>query len=177
MRRLVPLTASLADLAAGETVLEALHSEHPNACLIIARSPLTSPRSLTFDEAPSIPPKPRIGDRMPPGNPARLLQLADREYRQLTAKPAPSAPTRKFKPIKLNAARFDSGWDRKRGAAVRLTAVVLRDDDAALERRVCGGDKTAKTYAQAAAWLQRESAYPRKGRGCSRPPAAALRLC
>jgi hypothetical protein len=78
---------------------------------------------------------------MPTGNPARLLQLADREYRQLTNKPATITPTRKFKPIKLNAARFDTGWDRKRGAAVRLTAVVFREDDAALERRVCGDDK------------------------------------
>jgi hypothetical protein len=94
--------------------------------------------------------------------PSRLLQLADREYRQLTNKPATIPPTRKFKPIKLNAAHFDSGWDRKRGAAVRLTAVVLREDDSALERRVCESDHSAKTYAQAAAWLQRESAYLRK---------------
>jgi hypothetical protein len=45
---------------------------------------------------------------------------------------------------------------------VRLTTVLLRDDDVALERRVCENDKTAKTYAQAATWLQRESAYLRR---------------
>jgi hypothetical protein len=39
--------------------------------------------------------------------------------------------------------------------------VVLRDDDAALERRVCESDRAAKTYAEAASWLQRESAYLR----------------
>jgi hypothetical protein len=100
---------------------------------------------------------------MPPGNGMRLLQLADREYRQLSDKPATISPARKFKAIKLNAARFDSGWDRsKRGAAVRLTAVLLRDDDTALERRVCENDRSAKTYAEAANWLQRESAYLRK---------------
>jgi hypothetical protein len=45
---------------------------------------------------------------------------------------------------------------------VRLTAVVLREDDAALERRVCEKEKSAKTHADAATWLQRESAYLRK---------------
>ena len=100
---------------------------------------------------------------MPPGNPAHLFKLADREFRQLTEeRKIPPPANRKFKPIKLNAARFDSGWDRKRGAAVRLTAVLLREDDAALQQRVCENERTAKTYADAADWLQRESAYLRK---------------
>jgi hypothetical protein len=46
---------------------------------------------------------------MPPIQ-VRLLQLADREFRQLTGKPAAIEPTRKFKPVKLNASRFDSSW-------------------------------------------------------------------
>jgi hypothetical protein len=99
---------------------------------------------------------------MPPGNPARLFKLADREFRQLTEGKPPTPVSRKFKPIKLNAARFDTGWDRKRGAAVRLTSVLLREDDSALERRVCESERSAKTYADAADWLQRESAYLRK---------------
>jgi len=99
---------------------------------------------------------------MPRGNPVRLLQLADRVYRQLTGRPTAIESTRKFTPIKLNAGRFDSGWDRKRGAAVRLTAVLLRDDEQALERRVCESDRSAKTYAEAVTWLQRESAHLRK---------------
>ena len=98
---------------------------------------------------------------MPTGNPVRLLTLADREFRQLTGKPVAIEPARKFKPMKLNAARFDSSWDRKRGAAVRLTAVLLREDDAALERRVCESEKSAKTCALAVTWLQRESAHLR----------------
>ncbi len=89
---------------------------------------------------------------MSPGNPTRLL----------TGKPADPAPQRKFKAIRLNAARFDQSWDRKRGSAVRLMTVVLRDDHEALQRRVCATEQTAKTYADAAAWLQRESAHLRK---------------
>ena len=45
---------------------------------------------------------------------------------------------------------------------MRLTAVLLREDDAALQQRVCENERTAKTYADAADWLQRESAYLRK---------------
>jgi len=62
---------------------------------------------------------------MPPGNPIHLLKLADREFRQLTEERPPPSSARRFKPIRLNARRFDQSWDRKRGAAVRLTAVLL----------------------------------------------------
>jgi hypothetical protein len=99
---------------------------------------------------------------MPIGNSTRLLTIVDREFRQLVEKPEPIVPTRKFKPIKINAARFDQSWDRKRGAAARLMAVLVREDDASLERRVCESALAAKTYAGAAAWLQRESAYLRR---------------
>lgn len=99
---------------------------------------------------------------MSPGNPARLLKLADREFTELTGKPATPVPSRKFRPMKVNASRFTPDWDRKRGAAVRLTAVLLGEDDAALERRVCEDDRSRKTYSAAADWLQKESAYLRK---------------
>jgi hypothetical protein len=97
-----------------------------------------------------------------PLNQVRLLALADREFRQLTSKPLTVEPTRKFKPVKLNAARFDNTWERKRGAAVRLTAVLLGEDDSTLERRVCENGVSAKTYADAMAWLRRESNHLRK---------------
>jgi hypothetical protein len=59
----------------------------------------------------------------------QLLALADREFKQLTSsRPAPR-PSQSFKAIRLNAARFDQSWDRKRGRAVRLTSVLLREDD------------------------------------------------
>lgn len=99
---------------------------------------------------------------MSPGNPARLLKLADREFSHLTGKPATPVPSKRFKAMKLNAARFTPEWDRKRGAAVRLTAVLLADDDTALEQRVCSDERSRKTYTDAADWLQRESAYLRK---------------
>jgi hypothetical protein len=41
-------------------------------------------------------------------------------------------------------------------------AVLLREDDAALHQRVCESERSAKTYSDAADWLQRESAYLRK---------------
>jgi hypothetical protein len=39
---------------------------------------------------------------------------------------------------------------------------LLREDDVMLEARVCEDATSAKTYANAAAWLQRESAHLRK---------------
>lgn len=99
---------------------------------------------------------------MAPGNRAGLLSLADREFRHLTEGRQTAPSTTKFMPIKVNAAKFDTAWDRKRGAAVRLTSVLLREDDTALERRVCESDRSVKTYADAADWLQRESASMRK---------------
>ena len=87
---------------------------------------------------------------MAPGNPTRLLKLADREFRQLTEDPtaAPPAP-RRFKAVRLNVTRFDHSWDRKRGSAARLMAILLREDDTTLQRRVCENDRSAKTYADA----------------------------
>lgn len=99
---------------------------------------------------------------MAPGNAVRLLTLADREFRQLTAARPVPPPSRKFKPIRLNVARLEQGWERKRAAAVRLAAVLLREDDATLQRRVCENEKSTKTYATAVDWLQREPAYMRK---------------
>jgi hypothetical protein len=99
---------------------------------------------------------------MAPGNPARLLRLVDREFRELTGEPDSTPPAPRFKALKINPARFDRTWDRKRGSAVRLMAVVLREDHEALKRRVCENEQTAKTYAGAAEWLQRESAHLRK---------------
>lgn len=99
---------------------------------------------------------------MPTGNPARLLKLADRQFQHLTGKPPAAPPNRKFKAIRLNPGKFDASWDRKRGAAVRLTAVLLGEDDTALERRICESERSVRTYTDAADWLQRESAYLRK---------------
>jgi len=66
---------------------------------------------------------------MPTGNPTHLLTLASKAFQKLTetrATPEPSRKPKPFRPIRLNPARLDESWDRKRGAAVRLTAVLLR---------------------------------------------------
>jgi hypothetical protein len=99
---------------------------------------------------------------MPAGKPTRLLTLAETEFRQISEARSALPVARKFKPILMNAAKLAPGWERKRAAAVRLTAVLLREDDIALERRVCSTAQTVKTYTSAADWLQRESAYLRK---------------
>jgi hypothetical protein len=99
---------------------------------------------------------------MSPGNPARFLKLVDREFRELTGEPERTPPPPRFKALRINPARFDRTWDRMRGSAVRLMAVVLREDHEVLQRRVCENEQTAKTYADAAEWLQRESAHLRK---------------
>ncbi|MGA8707641.1 MAG: hypothetical protein WB646_11710 [Steroidobacteraceae bacterium] len=67
--------------------------------------------------------------------------------------------------MKLDPSRFGKDWDRKPGAAVRLTAVLLREDDSALQARVCQSNKTVKTDANAAEWLKRESAHLRRVAG------------
>jgi hypothetical protein len=71
---------------------------------------------------------------MPQGNPVRLLSLADREFRQLTGKPVVVASGAKFKAMKLNPARLDKDWDRKRGAAVRLTRTILKTESSVAAR-------------------------------------------
>ena len=45
---------------------------------------------------------------------------------------------------------------------MRLAAVLLRDDDKAMEHRVCADERTATMYADASTWLKRESEYLRK---------------
>ena len=87
----------------------------------------------------------------------RLLALTEREFKPLAGPGKPVAPKRgKFKAKRLNLARFDRAWDRKRGNAVRLTGILLNEDDSTLERRVCENAQSAKIYAEAVTWLQRE---------------------
>lgn len=99
---------------------------------------------------------------MSPINRLRLLALSEREFKRIAIETT-AAPVRgKFRGMKMKVEQFDVGWDRKRGAAARLTGVLLREDDAALERRVCENTQSASTYRDAACWLQREATYLRK---------------
>lgn len=99
---------------------------------------------------------------MSPGTRARLTALVERELKQHSRATPTAPPRRSFKPMRLNLDRFDQSWDRKRGNAMRLAGVLLRDDDAALERRVCESAQSAKLYSDALRWLQTESTYLRK---------------
>jgi hypothetical protein len=88
----------------------------------------------------------------------KLLSIAEREYKGTRAKPAP----KKFKALNLNPGRFDASWDRKRGSAVRLMSVVLREDDELLRRRVAASPESERTYQSAVAWFMREAEMLRK---------------
>ena len=102
---------------------------------------------------------------MPTGNPTHLVTLANRAFRQLTDTrrvPEPSRKLKPFRPIRMNPAKLDESWDRKHGAAVRLTAVLLGESDESLKQRVCEDARSIRVYSAAADWLQRESVYLRK---------------
>lgn len=93
---------------------------------------------------------------------ARLLILAEREFRTLTNKPLEPPRPRRFKALKIRLEKFNAGWDRRRGSMVRLAGVLLRDDDAALERRVCESEQSARTYGRGVELLEREARYLRR---------------
>ena len=83
----------------------------------------------------------------------RLFALAEREFKANRATPV----RQKFRGMKLKLSKLDEGWDHKRGAAVRMMGVVLRDSDTELYERVSASDQSVKTYSDAAAWLRREA--------------------
>lgn len=99
---------------------------------------------------------------MPRINRARLLALSTREFSKESAAPAPVPANRKFRPIPLKLARYDASWDRKRGAAARMMAVVLRENADQLTERVCASPQSATTYRGASDWLLGEAQVLRK---------------
>src|SRR5262245_5521798 len=98
-------------------------------------------------------------------NPAKLLALSEREFRREAGAAPVKGAEKKFKGMKLQLSKFDVDSDRRRGAAIRMTSVLLREDDVTLEHRVCENEKATKTYAEAAEWLQREARNLRKMAG------------
>jgi hypothetical protein len=89
----------------------------------------------------------------------KLFALAEREFKQTRAAPV---KREKFRAMNLNIGRYDATWDRKRGAAVRMMSVILRQDDEALLDRVSADAETIKLYNDAADWFRREATYLRK---------------
>lgn len=99
---------------------------------------------------------------MPRVNRARLLALSSREFSKESAVPVPVPANRKFRPVPLKLARYDASWDRKRGAAARMMAVVLRESDEQLTARVCASPQSSTTYRGAKEWLASEAQALRK---------------
>lgn len=99
---------------------------------------------------------------MPRVNRARLLALSSREFSKESVAPAPAPANRKFRPVPLKLARYDASWDKKRGAAARMMAVILRESDQQLTERVCASPQSATTYRGAAEWLTGEAQHLRK---------------
>ena len=91
----------------------------------------------------------------------KLFALAEREFKANRAAPVRS----KFRGMNLNIGKYDEGWDKERGTAVRMMGVVLRLNDQQLMERVSAGEQETKMYRDAAAWLQREANYLRKTAG------------
>ena len=90
-------------------------------------------------------------------NRSRLVALSEKlfrsEYRAKRAAPA----KRRFKPMNVSLAKYDDAWDRRRGAAVRMSAVLLRDGYDALVGRIGDDPASVRTFADVAQWLAREA--------------------
>lgn len=97
----------------------------------------------------------------------KLFALAEREFKANRAAPVRA----KFRGMNLNIGKYDEGWDRKRGTAVRFMGVILRDNDQQLLDRVGGDDRL---YRDGAAWLKREANYLRKTAGLMETAASRL---
>lgn len=107
-------------------------------------------------------------------NRLRLLALSDREFSREHQAPAPAPRNRKFRAVRLSLSKYDSSWDRRRGAAARLMAVLLREGDEELTERVCQDAKICSTYRGAVEWLTGEARLLRKH--VERMETAASRL-
>lgn len=99
---------------------------------------------------------------MPYANRTRLMKLADSEFRRGSDQPVEPTGRATFKGWRLNIAKYDEGWDRRRGSAMRLTGVLLNEDSEALQERVCADESSTNTYQSAADWLAKEAAQLRK---------------
>ena len=97
-----------------------------------------------------------------PTNRTRLMKLADREFSRGADQPKPTPMRKSFTGWRLNIAKYDQSWDRKRGSAMRLTGVLLNEDSQALQARVCANERDTETYTGAADWLASEAQQLRK---------------
>ena len=106
-----------------------------------------------------------------PSKLGRLLALSDAEFRRKRTQPA---KVKAFKAKPIDVRTFDGEWERHRGAAVRMMAVVMREDSEGLFSKVSVDPQTAGTFAEAICWLTKEAELLRKT--ASRHDLAAARL-
>src|ERR1700733_13231485 len=77
------------------------------------------------------------------GTRARLLAVTSREFEGPAGEgSAPTSSIRSFEPARRKGEAFGRARDAKRGPALRLAAVLLKDDGQAMERRVCSDERT-----------------------------------
>lgn len=88
----------------------------------------------------------------------RLVALSKKEFEHSRASPG----RQKFRGMKLDVGKFDESWARRREHAIKLMAVVLRDDDKALLDRIGASEQTVKAYGDAVGWFHREAGVLRK---------------
>ena len=112
---------------------------------------------------------------MPPSNRAALASLVHQEFRRLSSDPAPQPPAATFRSKRIALSKFDSGWDGRRGNAIRLAAVLLNHDDSQLQDRICGDAGGTEAYRSAITWLSREAAHLRKCQQMHETAVARLR--
>lgn len=92
-----------------------------------------------------------------PINATRLMKISRREYEREIEQPAQPPLRTTFKGARIRLARFDRTWDLKRGSAARLMSVLLSEDSAALQARVCESERATQDYEGAVEWFAREA--------------------
>lgn len=101
---------------------------------------------------------------------SRLLALSDAEF----DRKRPAATRRRFKPLNVSLAKYGTDWERRRGAAVRLMAVILGESSESLYAKISADAQTAQDFVDAAQWLRGEATYFRKA--ANRLDTAVARL-
>lgn len=83
----------------------------------------------------------------------RLLALSDSEYKRKRTEPVRST----FKGRSIDVRKLGKDWERQRGGAARLAAMLLREDSEGLYAKVAADPQTAITFADAVGWLKKEA--------------------
>ena len=88
-----------------------------------------------------------------PSKMGRLLALTDAEFKRKRAEPQRYT----FKGRSIDLRKLGKAWEKERGAAARMAAIVLREDSEGLFAKVSADPQTAATFAEAIGWLKKEA--------------------